>query len=427
MPRRMIRAARNFSLDRSGNIAIAFMFALTALLMAAGVAANYAVATTAKGELQGAADAAALAGAKELSLADSNRVNVPSVVQAVVDSFLGANIAPGAVRGYDVSTNIIDVANAPLQVDVKLTAISKGPFGSGLGLGPTKIAVESVATVVGKPNVCVLALDPSAMGTIYLQKSAKVAGQNCGVYSNSTHPNGIKAFNSSMLTASVICSAGGKAGSKGNFTPDPLTDCPQFDDPLAGVPEPAPGGCPAVSPPLVIANVTATLNAGVYCGGITIKGAANVTFGPGIYTIENGPLLVQDTASIAAVNAGFFFNGAKASFTFTAGASVNLIAPKSGQMAGLLFFASRSQANLQFLISSNNARQLLGTIYLPEGQLTINANAPVADQSAYTAIVARKLTADAGPTIVLNTNYTLTDVPVPNGIRGAGMPVELAR
>jgi len=76
---------------------------------------------------------------------------------------------------------------------------------------------------------------------------------------------------------------------------------------------------------------------------------------------------------------------------------------------------------------SNNARQLPGTNYLPSGQLAINANAPVADQSDYTAIVARRLTAGAGPTVALNSNHDQTDVPVPNGIRGAGMPAELTR
>jgi hypothetical protein len=96
-------------------------------------------------------------------------------------------------------------------------------------------------------------------------------------------------------------------------------------------------------------------------------------------------------------------------------------------MAGLLFFASRSQSNAVYQVLSNNAHQLLGTIYLPTGQLSIDANQPIADQSAYTAIITRKLTANAGPTIVLNTNYDQTDVPVPNGIRGAGMPVELTK
>jgi hypothetical protein len=59
--------------------------------------------------------------------------------------------------------------------------------------------------------------------------------------------------------------------------------------------------------------------------------------------------------------------------------------------------------------------------------LHIDANAPVADKSAYTAIVARMLTLYGGPHLVLNTNYEQTDVPVPDGIKGVGQPVQLAK
>ena len=47
--------------------------------------------------------------------------------------------------------------------------------------------------------------------------------------------------------------------------------------------------------------------------------------------------------------------------------------------------------------------------------------------AAYTAFVVQKLTATAGPTITLNTDYQLTDVPVPDGIRGVGQIVTLVQ
>ena len=55
-------------------------------------------------------------------------------------------------------------------------------------------------------------------------------------------------------------------------------------------------------------------------------------------------------------------------------------------MAGLLFFGSRSQTKPVYKIFSDHARQLLGTIYLPQGEISIDANQPIADQSACTAI-----------------------------------------
>jgi hypothetical protein len=56
---------------------------------------------------------------------------------------------------------------------------------------------------------------------------------------------------------------------------------------------------------------------------------------------------------------------------------------------------------------------LLGTIYLPQGMLYVGANSPVADLSAYTIVVAGQFSLSAGPTMVLNSNYGATTVPVP--------------
>ena len=70
---------------------------------------------------------------------------------------------------------------------------------------------------------------------------------------------------------------------------------------------------------------------------------------------------------------------------------------------------------------------LLGTIYLSRNTLSVDANAPVADESAYTAIIARKLLLDAGPNLVLNSNYSATDIPVSNTLSGVGGCIVLAR
>jgi hypothetical protein len=48
--------------------------------------------------------------------------------------------------------------------------------------------------------------------------------------------------------------------------------------------------------------------------------------------------------------------------------------------------------------------------------LYIDANKPIADQSAYTIVVARRVELYSGPNLVLNTDYGGTDVPVPKGV-----------
>jgi len=98
-------------------------------------------------------------------------------------------------------------------------------------------------------------------------------------------------------------------------------------------------------------------------------------------------------------------------------ASINLTAPKTGPLAGILFFEDRSAPLLRkHTINSSDARNLLGTIYLSRGALSIGGIRPVADQSAYTVIVARGIQLEAGPNLVLNANYYATDIPVPAGV-----------
>jgi hypothetical protein len=70
----------------------------------------------------------------------------------------------------------------------------------------------------------------------------------------------------------------------------------------------------------------------------------------------------------------------------------------------------------EYRIISDDARLLLGTIYLPSGRLIIDSKKPVADRSAYTVIIARRVELYEGPNLYLNTDYAATDIPLPKGI-----------
>ena len=54
------------------------------------------------------------------------------------------------------------------------------------------------------------------------------------------------------------------------------------------------------------------------------------------------------------------------------------------------------------------------------GRLVVDAKKPVADQSAYTVIVAAQINLYEGPNLVLNANYAATSVPVPKGVGPVG-------
>ena len=133
--------------------------------------------------------------------------------------------------------------------------------------------------------------------------------------------------------------------------------------------------------------------------------------------IKDGDFLVTDFASFTGTNVGFYLTGSDPRLRFERAATVSLTAPKTGPLAGILVFEDRSVSHIvKHEISADNANTLLGTFYIPRGQLDISANRPVADKSAYTIVVADRFTLAAGPTMVLNTDYNSTDVPVPEGV-----------
>ena len=141
--------------------------------------------------------------------------------------------------------------------------------------------------------------------------------------------------------------------------------------------------------------------------------------------MKDGPLVVTDEAELHSKGAGLFFTGNGADLLFDRDTTISMEAPKSGLMSGLLFFSSRKMGIETFKILSNDARVLIGTIYLPNGRLLVETEQPVADKSAFTAVIADTIHLIGKPNLVLNTDYSDTTVPVPRGIKGVGQPVRL--
>lgn len=407
--------------DERGSIAIKFALMLPVVLIMVGIALDHARFVREQSVLQGAVDAAALAAAKELSLSDSKYENLPAIAEAVVAAYVKRQVHGNSALPETITT----VSRDPTQVDVSAIQAFEPSFGDGFGLAVHRVRARATARVMGQPNICVLGLNPRETGTISLEHDARVTGQDCAVYSNSSHTVGINSKNDATLRATVICSAGGVQGGGKNFDPAPMVDCPTFDDPLASRPEPSVGACDPNQQAKITANTS--LDPGTYCG-LEIASGAEVTLRPGVFVIKDKPLIVRDGGKLFGDNAGLFFSGPLASFTFERLSTISLSAPTSGPMAGLLLFAARSQSeSLTYQVLSDDARVMVGTIYIPKGELRIDATSPIADQSAYTAVVADKMRLYGGPNLVLNANYNQTEVPVPDGIKGAGQPVALTR
>jgi Flp pilus assembly protein TadG len=417
---RRYEAVSSFIADQRGVLIVKLALLLPIMFLTLGSMVDLGRYYRKSSLMQGAADAASMAAARELSLTDFANQSLSAVALSVARDYVAARGVEPDEAGMAVQTAINE---DPIEVRVSVTSSFTSIFGDVLGVLPPALSSRSVARVIGKPNVCVLALNSSEMGTLSLEQQAQVTGKDCAIYSNSSHAIGLKSKSSARLTATFICSRGGRDGGPGNFVPDPLVDCPSFEDPLAERPEPPVGACSPSAPTLITSDTF--LPPGTYCG-LTIANGARVTLDDGIFVFKDLPLIVKEGAALVGRSAGLFFSGANASFLFDQTSSISLAAPTTGPMAGLLIFASRSQRDdLVYSVLSDDARLLLGTIYVPRGELRIDATKPIADQSAYTAIVADKMRLYGGPHLVLNTNYDASNVPVPKGIRGAGQPTRL--
>ena len=402
-----------FARDKSGAIMIVFAFVFPAMLLGVGAAIDYGQLYAKRTSLQGAADASALTAAHGLQLANS----VKSDVEAVAKSAAMANLQemPGTV-GISV-----EVAGSPPSVTVELSQTPGLYFMDKLmGNKETVIKARATARVAGEVPICMLILEERQNAVLKVNKAARITGNECAVFSNSVSSSGINVHNDGVLRADLICSAGGVSGGSDSFKPGPLTDCPPMEDPLARRQPPMVGTC--MENGLKVGEAT-TLRPGTYCGGLTINGSADVILNPGVYVMKDGPLSISGNAKVRGEYVGFYLTGRNATFSMGPNTSIELSAPKDGDMTGILFFEDRNAGSSpKHTIRSNAARLLVGTFYLPRGTLVIDATKPLFDKSAYTIIIARTLDMFSGPDLILNSDYNDTDIPIPEELESASTP-----
>ncbi len=402
-----------FTQSRAGNIALMFALVLPLLLGAAGGAIDYAHFHLKRQALQQVADKAALAGARQYVIADAEGKVPSNVARHVAQDGIAKADAMGAQE--DVSA---DLEQATVTVDITYTF--QPSFLVGMFKSPLGFKVTATAQARGSANVCVIALEPGGDHVIHLDDDASLSGNQCAVYANSTAPKALASKKNAMITAAQTCSAGGYEGGANNFNPSPTTDCPPREDPLATrtIPE-TPGGCDHTDRKV---ESSTTLAPGVYCKSLKIEKNATVTLQSGIYFIKDGMFEIKDNATVAGVGVGLVFVGDNPELHIVDDARVELQAPLSGDMAGVLLWLDPAATGpRKFLIKSPNVSKLVGTIYLPKGEFVgeIDAGGEIADASAYTAIIADKITLKKNSNLVLNSNYKATNVPVPEGIKAS--------
>ena len=428
---------RSFWTNRAGNTAVLFAVGLPLVATAGAIGTQYSQLVNRRSALQQAADSAALAAAQQLKLANATDSVVASVAASTVQANMGAVSDP-----ISVDTHVLQQRTG-VTVNVSDTV----PLSWGKMLGMNAVTVKATATAqlygpAGK--LCMLALDAKQGGTLHVEKQAQITAKECVIYSNSIDKQGLQADSGTTVTASFICSVGGAKVQGATVNPIPTTDCPSMNDPLMFLT----GPFQAISGGKTSANALDARDMGF------LRESDIVLFNPNevLYVAQDAFGLLGGSVLAAVLigqSAGVYFTGSEGGLRFDPNTTISMTAPKDGVMAGFIFFEDRTLSSAvppppgplgllpppppgsppmrQYQISSNNASQFLGTFYLPAGRLIIDAKKPVAAQSAYTVIVSRQLLLMNGNNLVLNSDYSSTDVPVPEGVGNATQKVRLAQ
>lgn len=431
----------NFARNTRGNIVIITALALPAMALGAGVAVDYSGIYAAKSDLQQMADAAAIAATREMMLVNKSETQTKTVAK----NFVLANKLNKEKRftlGIKVET-VVDIKNNSLTIN--LSAARKNAFGGFLQPEFTTIGVTAKARVLAGTNVCAIGLDTKSKDTIKMDSNAALVANKCAIFSNSSNSGSINLKSNSSIEADLICSAGGIKISKTVLSTSTVTDCPIIDDPLINKVGLIVGACDHNNSTFKDKDIT--LSPGVYCGGIKVEGNSTVEFQPGIYVIKDGKLDIKGNTVANGLNVGFYFTGTGSRMKLDTATTISFVAPKSGIMVGMLFFQDPAAPDLpasnddddddddddeeenegKFEIKSNDARMLLGTIYLPKGILKVDTDNKVADDSAFTVVIAKRMEFMGNSKLVLNSDYSATDVPVPDGIANQNAKVYLAK
>lgn len=414
-PSNLLGSARSFLRARSGNVAVFFSIGVPVFLLAGGGAVDYLRTVTAKSSLQALADGAALAGAQSLRLANSNATTVTQTVSGFVATRTGGMGGSVAATTNLLSNNTI--------VSVQLTQTVPTIVAKAVGYGPVNITAKAQAKNAGTTlPLCVVGLDPTQGSTVSVDV-ATINAQGCQILSDATATDSVSATNSARINSGRLCSSGG-ARNDGTaiYSPAPQTDCPPLNDPLATRAAPTVGSCLLTN--LVITNAI-VLIPGTYCGGLKVATGGSVFMLPGTYVIKDGPLTVTGGATLQGNDVSIYLSSDDSTLDIKNNSTINLAAPATGPMAGILIFESRSAPlyrNHNF--QSRNAPNMLGTIYMPRGVLNIGVSGggggggglAVGSSAAWTIIVARRLMVSDNQVLNLNTNYSATNVPPPVGL-----------
>jgi len=416
----------------AGNVTLIMALSALPLLGATTGVIEVGMMLNEKQSLQNAVDMGALAAATRLSVANDTSGRTGAVLFATTTADQAFDNGKREKASFSAR---IDTASS--SITVSGTYLHRTLFGV-IGLGDQTLYAEATATSLVSVPLCILQTGtgnkggpegppaptlpagapaptgpagapggPELKGGLSLNDSARIRATGCAVHANQN----IKVGSSAALQASRTQAVGTISGT---VSPAGFTGTMPIDDPFASMDVEAPTVCEG-KPEKVEQKTAGTvyLAPGVHCEHFKIEKNAVLHLEPGEHYFMDH-LEAMDGATIEGDDVVLIFGDDKV-INFADHAAVRLKARRTGPFAGFLIVTSRGNHE-KFVIASNNVSELLGTIYIPNAELNIETAGSVAEDSAWSIIVADRLVLRKNPSLVINSQYIGSGVPVPNGV-----------
>lgn len=372
------RMAGRLCRNISGNAVMLMAIALPALIGGAGLAVDTAQWYLWKRELQHSVDQAAIGGAWALSNSDAS-----STYQTRAQQEFTANQNVTKDFATTPTVNLADYAGgSDNSVIVTATASKLLPFSGFLTGSAATILVKAQASFAPGANYHACLRSET---TFEIGGNAYVNAK-CGLAALSCDDNAVTIDGSATVLTDSIVTCGTAdvpeenedvVTEKVTGLTDPYADLTVPDNPTEGTPY------DCKSQGTSKKTVQASLSAGTYKGGITIK--CNTVLSSGIYVIDGGDLDLTANYDVLGTNVLFVLkNGARIKLGGNGNNNKVTLSPiqEPEEYEGMLVFEDRNNnpGSPGHQLNGNSTSMIEGVMYLPSGDMTVLGTANVASQ-----------------------------------------------
>lgn len=418
-------AIKDFWLDQHAGtfslVAVGLLVMLGAAVLVIDMGNSYSL----EARLQSAADAAALAAAREIPDTTAAKAMAQEYALKNMGTKYGSIVGENDVRtgNWDSSTRNFGADTNPVnavEVVARMSELNGNAaptfFGRIFGVNSIDISARSIATAAS--NRCVYVMDSSDRGALSVTGTAQIE-MDCGVAVNSNDDWGIQQIgaDSCMLAPSIEVVGGYTINCTSS---EPVTGISPLADPLANLPPPDWFECDFGSRMTISSDTT--LSPATYCNNVSIQSGANVTLEPGVYIFGYSNFNIASNATVSGEDVTIYFSefgSVNSGLTISGGANVNLTAPDTGPYEGVVFFSDRNAiANITHRFTGGSTMNLTGIIYAPNQELHFAGGAELTGSCV--TIIARSLTFNGDTNISASTAC-------PDGLAPLGNNVQLVQ